>query len=166
MVYVKNFTAVLLLVLAGSIIMRMVPDTTEVAMASEKGSYHQFTTIHSTEELAAALNNARILNKPVILDVYADWCISCKQMDKEVFANEDVRKTLSNVNLLRLDITRQTKANEDLQKELGIIAPPMILFFGPDGHEVKSYRVAGKTESINFIDRVKHFLQHSGGSTR
>lgn len=155
MKYIKHATGALLLVLAVSVLMRAVPSSIPTLAAS---THTSFTNVHDKIELNQALATAQALKKPVILDVYADWCISCKQMDKEVFENQHVLQRLSGVRLLRLDLTQQTKGSEQLQKDLGIVGPPMVLFFGPDGQEVKAYRIAGKSETSNFIDHLTQFL--------
>lgn len=160
MVYVKYITGALLLVLAGSILLRAVPlsssETNTPVVA-----HSAFKNVHSSSELTAAIAKARAENKPVILDVYANWCVSCRQMDKEVFENKTILDKLDNVQLLRLDLSRQTKDSQALQKELGIIGPPMVIFFWPDGKEAKSFRLAGKPKSSNFLDLVTQFLQET-----
>lgn len=163
MVYIKYVTGALLLVLAASILLRAVPMGSYNAPASnnEVLAHSSFTNVSSPSDLTAAIAKAKAENKPVILDVYANWCVSCRQMDKEVFENETVLNKLRDVQLLRLDLSRQTKDSEALQKELGIIGPPMVIFFGLDGKEAKSYRLAGKPKSSNFIDLVTQFLQET-----
>lgn len=163
MKHIKSLTGVLLLVLAASVLMRAIP---AITTSAEAHSSTPFITVHDKNELNQALASAQSLKKPVILDVYADWCISCKQMDKEVFENKDVLHQLSEVSLLRLDLTQMTQGIEQLQKELGIIGPPMVLFFGPDGQEVKSYRLAGKSGSSNFIVHLTQFLQQTHQGAR
>lgn len=158
--HIKSITGVLLVALAISVLMRAVPLTGGPSQASLSAP---FVAVHDKDELNQALASARSQKKPVILDVYADWCISCRQMDKEVFENRDVLQRLSSVQLLRLDLTKQTSASEQLQKELGIVGPPMVLFFGPDGREAKAYRMAGKSETNIFIERLNKFLEHSNG---
>ncbi len=166
MVYIKYLTGALLLVLAGSILLRAVPLTNSdvsnsINQGSSEGKHSSFINVGSPSELTAAISKAKLENKPVILDVYADWCVSCRQMDKEVFENKNVLNKLNDVHLLRLDLTRQTKESAALQKELGIIGPPMVIFFWPDGREAKSFRLAGKPKSTNFLDLVTQFLQET-----
>lgn len=156
--HIKSFTGILLIVLAGSILLRAVPIT---GVERQAALNTPFVAVHDKDELNKALATARSQKKPVVLDVYADWCISCRQMDKEVFENHDVLKRLSSVQLLRLDLTKQTSGSEQLQKELGIIGPPMVLFFGPDGREAKAYRIAGKSETNAFIEKLNRFLEQA-----
>lgn len=162
MTYVKGVTGVLLLVLSVSIFIRATPTATSGEMiASASPLSSQFTTIQSPSELSSALTQARNLNQHVILDVYADWCVSCRQMDKEVFENKVVLDSLKDVALLRLDLTHSTPGHEELQKELDIIGPPMVLFFDRDGKEARSFRMAGKTKSNNFIEHVSRFVNQT-----
>lgn len=165
MTHIKTATGVLLLFLAGSIFMRAMPSESPVlAQAHSSPGLTQvgyFTTIKSTNELSEALAAARQSNKPVILDVTADWCVSCRQMDKEIFQNEKVMNNLKDVSLLRIDLTHPTPAITKLIKQLEIIGPPMVLFFKPDGQELRSHRAAGKIESQNFLDRVQNILSQA-----
>lgn len=160
MKYIKNITGLLLVGLAGSILWRAVPLTSNTAVAST-AAIHDFTPVHSVAELKEALKLAETQKKPVLLDVYADWCVSCRQMDKEVFEDKQIQAQLKGVQLLRLDLTQQTQASKHLQKELGIVGPPMVLFFWPDGQEATSYRLAGKPKSANFSEMINRFLEKS-----
>lgn len=175
MSYVKNVTGILLLVLAASIFYRAFPAETLAPTASASATSSAtstasaltpsaetsplFVSIQSPTQLTQALHDARAANKHVILDVYADWCMSCRKMDKEVFENKLVLNSLKDVALLRLDLTRSTPDSQALQKQLDIIGPPMVLFFGPDGKEARSLRLAGSTKSNNFLERVNQFLR-------
>lgn len=158
MVYVKNVTGVLLLVLAGSIFMRAMPSHSAGNVQATAPAH--FIPVQTLTDLSSALNVAKEKNKFVILDVYADWCVSCRQMDKEIFENQLVLNNLKSkeVSLLRLDLTNPTPEVQALKKQLDIIGPPMVLFFGPDGQEIRAYRAAGKMESNHFLERVNTFL--------
>lgn len=157
---IKIITGILLLALAGSMLLRAFPTHPSTEALSRLDQ--RFTSIQNTTELQAALKNAESLRKTVVLDVYADWCISCRQLDQEVFANPSVLALLKNTVLLRLDITTQTAENEALQKNLKIIGPPTLLFFKPDGVEADPYRLVGKPSSKTFIAHVEEFLKLHG----
>lgn len=154
--HIKTLTGVLLLVLAATILFRAFPNL--YASETTLTLREHFTTIHDEKELSTALRSAESMGQSVILDVYADWCISCQQIDREIFANKTVLSTLKNAKLLRLDLTQQTEATEQLKKEFGIIGPPTLLFFAPNGQEIKSYRLVGKIESQDFLKHVHKFL--------
>lgn len=154
--YIKVITGILLLILAGSILMRAFPHT----LAETEAMMHQthFIPIQDETEFNQALNTARKNQKAVVMDVYADWCVACKQLDHTLFANHHVLESLKNTVLLRLDLSNQTKGNAALQKQLEIVGPPTLLFFDKDGTEAKKFRLVGTIESSNFIDHLRHFL--------
>jgi thiol:disulfide interchange protein DsbD len=158
MTQVKNVTGILLMVLAGSIFFRAFPSEALDTPNTAKVCPQVFASVGSQSELKVALERAKKENQPVILDVYADWCVSCKQIDHEVFSNQHVLSSLQNAKLLRFDITKQTADQEKLKKELGIIGPPTVLFFNTNGEEAKAYRLVGKIESNDFINHFNSFL--------
>lgn len=154
--YIKVITGILLLILAGSILMRAFPHT----LTETEAMMHQTHFIHIQDETEfnQALNTARKNQKVVVMDVYADWCVACKQLDHTLFANHHVLESLKNTVLLRLDLSNQTKGNTALQKQLEIVGPPSLLFFNKDGTEAKKFRLVGTIGSVNFIDHLRHFL--------
>ena len=155
--HIKILTGVLLIILAGSILMRAIPYTTKKNIETAA----HFMPIHSEEDFNQAIQAARLLKKPVILDVYADWCTTCKQIDNELFNNEAVLSTLKNTALLRLDLSHQTKNKKAIQKRFSIIGPPTLIFFSHDGNEIKDFRLVGKLESNSFIEHVKRFISYN-----
>ena len=78
-----------------------------------------------------------------MLDFYADWCTSCKEMEHYTFTNPKVREALSNMTLLRADVTANNSDDQALLKRFGIFGPPTIAFYGGDGRERSNYRVVG-----------------------
>jgi len=160
MVAVKNVTGILLLVLAGSIIMRVIPDNTWNHLFKNNQKI-EFVTIQNINELHQGLTTAKNENKPVILDVYAKWCISCQRMDHAIFEDPETKKLMTNYHLLRLDITEITEETEKLLKKLAIIGPPTVLFFNPTGQEVTKFRVVGEVEKSNFHSHIARFDKHS-----
>jgi len=156
---IKYVTGGLLCALSISLLFRAVPlNASETVVKAE--AHPIFTSIHTATELNQALKTAQTLKQPVLLDVYADWCVSCKEMDREVFQNPSVVSSLQDLKVLRLDLTSQTPDKVALQKSLNIIGPPMILFFDHNGAEVTSYRAAGKLKYEDFIGRLSHFMDH------
>lgn len=154
--HIKIITGILLIILAGFFFMRALPKL----YASDTSTLisNHFVTIQNKQDLISALQDAKNNQTPIILDVYADWCVSCQKIDKEIFGNQTVLTALQNAKLLRLDLTKQTKETAALQKELGIVGPPTLLFFGSDGAENKHYRLVGSLESEDFIAHVKKFF--------
>ena len=103
-----------------------------------------FQRVSQPSQLKQLLRSAAIADQPVMVDFYADWCISCKIMDREVFSQPDVQAALSGYQLIQLDITQNTPAQQALIEQLSIFGPPAILFYGADGQEQKTLRVLGE----------------------
>ena len=93
--------------------------------------------------------------RPVMLDFYADWCVSCKQMERETFADPKVRAALAGIVTLRADVTANDEADQALLKRFGIIGPPALLFFGPDGREHREYRIVGFLDAERFDEQLR-----------
>jgi len=114
-----------------------------------------FVVIHSPEELDAQLRQAKQEKKLVLLDFYADWCISCKEMEINTFANSEVSKELKQFILLQADVTKNSPDNQALLKRFGLFGPPGILFFNLNSEEQKDQRVIGYMPPQRFIDRLQ-----------
>jgi thioredoxin:protein disulfide reductase len=108
--------------------------------------------IESTEQLDAALASA--VGKPVLLDFYADWCISCKEMDRFTFADPRVSSALSGFQLLRVDVTANNERDRALLKRFHLFGPPGAIFFDGHGREVDDARVIGFESSSRFLMSV------------
>ncbi|MCY4454524.1 MAG: protein-disulfide reductase DsbD [Immundisolibacterales bacterium] len=104
--------------------------------------------------LVAELARAQASGRFVMLDFYADWCVSCKEMEESTFRDPQVLAALGNVRLLRADVTANDAADQALMKRLGILGPPAILFFGPDREERRRYRTVGFKDADDFTRRV------------
>jgi len=124
-----------------------------------EAAHLQFKQIKGIEGLNAALRDARAAGKPVMLDFYADWCVSCKEMEMLTFADPAVQKALEGVVLLQADVTPNDEKDRELYKHFGIIGPPSIMFFGADGIERKSYRVVGFMPAKEFSEHVRKALR-------
>lgn len=122
---------------------------------------HSFTIVHNIEDLNKQLSLARAANQPIVLDFYADWCASCVEMDKHVFNVTDVQQALNNFVLLRVDLSENTDADNEILKRFGVIAPPTVLFFNNAGQEVNSRRIVGELDKNEFLMRVDSFITAS-----
>lgn len=102
------------------------------------------------------LADAKQAGQPVILDWYADWCISCKVIERNVLQHPQVRElfTQSNYRLLRLDITENTSEQRALLNQYKLFGPPVIQFLAADGIELEQLRVVGEIDVTEFIERL------------
>ncbi|WGZ92928.1 MAG: protein-disulfide reductase DsbD [Candidatus Thiothrix putei] len=119
-----------------------------------------FQRIKGLEGLEQALAQAKAQNKPVMLDFYADWCISCKELEHNTFKDPQVIAALSNTLLIQADVTKDDEQDQALNKRFGLFGPPQILFFKPDGEEIKAVRLAGYEAPEAFLKRVQRFQQN------
>ncbi len=92
-----------------------------------------FTTVHSIAELNGALTQAK--GRPVMLDFYADWCVSCREMDATTLQNASIRQQLASIVLLRADITANNADDDALRQRFGLFGPPAIVLFDRHGQE-------------------------------
>ena len=118
-----------------------------------------FVVIHSPAELDAQLSQAKRDQKLVLLDFYADWCISCKEMEVNTFANAEVSQELKQFVLLQADVTANSPDNQALLKRYGLYGPPGILIFNLDSQEQADQRVIGYMPPQRFIERLKKASQ-------
>ena len=134
-----------------------------LAVGGGSGSAHQelvFKRIKSLQDLEQEVASASAAGKSVMLDFYADWCVSCKEMEKYTFTDAGVIAALSNTVLLQADVT----ANDDidqalLQGHFGLPGPPAIIFYGADGQERKAYRVVGFKPADAFAEHAQQAIK-------
>ncbi len=106
-----------------------------------------FRRVASIDELDAALRSA---GRPVMLDFYADWCVSCKEMERYTFSDPAIRARLGKAVLLQADVTRNTEADRALLKRFKLFGPPGIVFFDARGRELEGIRVIGFQNAERF----------------
>jgi thiol:disulfide interchange protein DsbD len=117
-----------------------------------------FKQIKGVDGLNAALAEAKAEGKTVMLDFYADWCVSCKEMEAFTFSDAAVQAALADTVLLQADVTPNDDRDRALYKHFGIIGPPSIMFFGEDGVELRNYRVVGFMPAEKFSRHVERAL--------
>ncbi|MGV0981926.1 MAG: protein-disulfide reductase DsbD [Polynucleobacter sp.] len=119
-----------------------------------------FTVIESSAQLDQFLAQAKEQKKLVLLDFYADWCISCKEMEVNTFANPEVNQELQKFVLLQADVTKNSSENQALLKRFGLFGPPGILIFDLNSEELKDQRVIGYMPPQRFVERLKKLLRN------
>jgi thiol:disulfide interchange protein DsbD len=114
-----------------------------------------FRRIKSVADLEREVAAASAAGKPVMLDFYADWCASCKEMEKYTFPDPQVRALLAGAVLLQADVTKNDDDDRALLNRFEIFGPPTIAFFGSDGVERKNFRLVGFAPAPRFAEHVK-----------
>lgn len=125
-----------------------------------QGGSLQQNTVHSSriaepELLKQEMASAQAAGQWVMLDFYADWCVSCKVMEKTVFGQPEVQAAIADMRFLQPDVTANTTAQQALLKEYGIIGPPTIVFIDPQGNEVRSARITGEVNAARFLEYLQ-----------
>ncbi|ROM96065.1 protein-disulfide reductase DsbD [Pseudomonas brassicacearum] len=114
----------------------------------------EWQTISTPAELDRALAEAKSSNTPLLLDWYADWCISCKVIEHEVLNERNVVERLKGYRLIRFDITASNAEQRALLDRYKLFGPPALMFFGKDGNERGDVRVIGEINARDFAERV------------
>ncbi|MCB1757009.1 MAG: protein-disulfide reductase DsbD [Gammaproteobacteria bacterium] len=114
-----------------------------------------FKQIKGVDGLQRELDSARQAGQSVMLDFYADWCISCKEMEAYTFSDANVQAALSSTILLQTDVTANDEKDKALLKHFGLFGPPAIIFYDKSGNEQRNSRVVGYMKADEFASLVK-----------
>ena len=127
--------------------------STPSAVESKVVSRVEFKKVKSEAELQQVLaeNNKSL----VMLDLYADWCVACKEFEKETFSDSSVQKAFSDMLLLQVDMTKNSEENRALMTKYKVLGLPTILFFNQDGKEIEGSRVNGFMPPIEFLQWIE-----------
>ncbi len=124
--------------------------TASVAAASGR-----FRTVSSLDGFDAAMAEARAKGQPVLVDFYADWCVVCREIDREVMADSVVKRRLRNVSILRVDVTADTVQSRALMRRMGVVGPPTMLFVDAHtGREIDDSRSVGAVSVARFLQTL------------
>ena len=129
--------------------------------ADERGL--AFRRIKSVDDLDAAVADASANGKSVMLDFYADWCVSCKEMEAYTFTDPGVQAALAGTVLLQADVTANDETDQALLKRFGIFGPPTIVFFGADGGLREGFEVVGYMKAQDFVDHLRRVFATDTG---
>lgn len=152
MVVIKNITGGLLLVVAVLMLQRLIPTTTQADTTGLR-----FQSVHSISAVESALKTASPTNKIVLLDFYADWCTSCKELDETTFKNPAVIAQLSQYVLLRADVTQDSPDEQLLMQHYHIVGTPTLVFF-KDRRELPKTRIVGYMSATALL---KHLTRNT-----
>ena len=127
--------------------------STPSAIENKVVSHVEFKKVKSEAELQQALAEN---NKPlVMLDLYADWCVACKEFEKETFSDPSVQKAFGDMLLLQVDMTKNSEENRALMTKYKVLGLPTILFFNRDGKEIEGSRVNGFMPPVEFLQWIQ-----------
>jgi thiol:disulfide interchange protein DsbD len=118
----------------------------------------EFHAIRSVADLDREVSQAHAQGRSVLVDFSADWCTSCKEMERYTFTDPSVQAALSNTVLLRANVTANDAEDQALLQHFGIFGPPTIAFYGTDGRERAAYRVVGYMKADDFVARTRAAL--------
>ncbi len=118
-----------------------------------------FKRVTTGAELDAALKAAAISGKPLLLDFYADWCVSCKEMERFTFADEQVKQRLAGMVKVQVDVTANNAEHQALLKRFRLFGPPGIIFFDKNGKEINGLRVIGFQNAEKFAGVLDEALK-------
>jgi thiol:disulfide interchange protein DsbD len=121
-----------------------------------------FRPVKTLADVQQAVDRAQ--GQPVMLDFYADWCVTCKELEKYTFTNPNIQTALEDTILLKADVTANSAEDRALQRHFGIFGPPAILFFDAHGNERKAYRVVGFMPADQFRTHLQQALDNGNNN--
>ena len=125
-------------------------------LGAEGGSRAQHAKFVRVASLGALEEKLQAPGRVVMLDFYADWCVSCKEMESFTFSDPRVQAKLSGMLLLQADVTANSEADRQLLKRFSLFGPPGIVFFDASGREIKGLRVIGYQNAERFLKTLEH----------
>jgi thiol:disulfide interchange protein DsbD len=130
------------------------PQTALTAQGNQPTTTSQWQTVTTAAQLDRALDEAKNAGQPLILDWYADWCISCKVIEHEVLPDPKIVDLMKGYRLVRFDMTDSNDEQRAKLDHYKLFGPPAILFFGKDGNELTTARVVGEIDVDGFAERL------------
>ena len=110
--------------------------------------------VSTPDELELALAEAKRLGKSSLIDVYADWCVACQPIEKEVFPRSDVQTALKDVYLIKLDLSQYDASQDVILKKYEILGPPTLLFMSPQAQEMRALRLTGTFKADSLLEQM------------
>ena len=127
-------------------------------MTVAEDNHIEFQRVKTVGDLDRELENASGQGMSALLDFYADWCVSCIEMEEYTFTDAAVQAALANTVLLQADVTKNDAEDQELLQRFGVFGPPTIIFFGTDGQQRHGYEIVGYMKAEDFADHVKQAI--------
>tara|TARA_B100001758_G_scaffold54610_1_gene45012 strand:+ start:24 stop:935 length:912 start_codon:yes stop_codon:yes gene_type:complete len=119
----------------------------------EQNDNQIFVKLKSTTDLFDSIKNTENIT---MVDLWADWCVACKELDKYTFSDLRVRQLLTNINIIKFDVTENNDDHSKFLSDNQIYGPPALMFFNNKGDEIKSARIVGFIDADNFLNRLNN----------
>ncbi len=127
----------------------------QTAQAQTAPQALEFIQISTPDALEQELNRARALGKPALVDLYADWCIACIQMERNLFPRPEIRAELARMHRIRLDITANTPEQQVLLQRYRVFGPPALLFFDASGRALEALHLRGEPDAVTLFTHLQ-----------
>ncbi|QHS31190.1 thioredoxin fold domain-containing protein [Piscirickettsia salmonis] len=121
---------------------------------NKNNNSHYFNTVYTMNQLQTALDKAKIKKQPVMVDYYASWCTTCKELDATTFKNNNVLVALKNFSIIRVDITKNDLHAKQIQQAFHVFGPPTIQFFNTHGKLIPHAEVVGYIAADNLVNKI------------
>jgi thiol:disulfide interchange protein DsbD len=128
--------------------LRLNPYSSKLNIAQNTDSALSFQSVKTLADVQKQLAMSKSQNQIVMLDFYANWCVACHEMEKNIFSDKKVNGLLNGFTLLRADVTNDDSIDNALKKYFNVIAPPTILFFDKNSNEMAEFRIVGGSLSV------------------
>ena len=159
MMLVYGFVLIIGSVTGGKDVLRPLADSrllSGATMQQQAGGELPFKPVKTVADVRAAIRDAGLAGKPVMLDFYADWCVVCQELEEYTFSDPAVHQALEDFVLLKADVTANDAADKKLLQHYELFGPPAVLFFNSDAEEQRPYRLVGFVDAEEFVKHIEN----------
>ncbi len=154
------FAATLLVITGASLTKNYIwPTANTVEVGAEQSQSHNFKLVANLAELKQAINEANDEGRMVMVDLYAEWCVACKEFEKYTFPEPSVQDEFAHFELLKIDLTESDETTIEVMEEYTVFGLPSILFFNTQGEELAAQRVTGFLNADDFAQHLAKVRQ-------
>jgi thiol:disulfide interchange protein DsbD len=156
------FAATLLLIIGASLTKNYFwPTPTLAASTEQQAQKQEFKLVANLAELKQAIAEANDEGRLVVVDLYAEWCVACKEFEKYTFPEQNVQAEFAHFELLKIDLTESDETTIEVMEEYTVFGLPSILFFNTQGEELAELRVTGFLNAEDFTERLINIRQRA-----